>query len=231
MQLLELVSLEKNCYFCYPHQLSGGMLQRAALAVALACQPKLLIADEPTTALDATVQAEILRLLARLKRELGMAMLLITHDFGVAAQLADDIAVMYAGKFVEQGRAEEVLYAPGHPYTWSLLAALPGAERALAAEKAPQNPARPSAPHPSARQAISAADTAAPEEQQPESEQESPPHNADAQADHLQAPPRLYLSPTHWAAWQPGVSAPRAYVREGKVVIEEGYFEATDAHV
>ena len=232
MQLLELVSLEKSCYFCYPHQLSGGMLQRAALAVALACQPKLLIADEPTTALDATVQAEILRLLARLKRELGMATLLITHDFGVAAQLADDIAVMYAGKFVEQGRAAEVLYAPGHPYTWSLLAALPGAEPAQKAEEAPRNPARPSTSHPSARQAISAAGAAAPEEpEQPENEQESPPHNADAQADHVQAPPRLYLSPTHWATWQPGVSAPRAYVREGKVVIEEGYFEATDAHV
>lgn len=228
MRLLELVSLEKSCYSCYPHQLSGGMLQRAALAVALACQPKLLIADEPTTALDATVQAEILRLLARLKRELGMAMLLITHDFGVAAQLADDIAVMYAGKFVEQGRAEEVLYAPGHPYTWSLLAALPGAEPAQKAEEA----ARPSASHPSARQAISAADTAAPEEQQPENEQESSPGDAYAsQNAYLQAPPRLYLSPTHWAAWQPGVSAPRAYVREGKVVIEEGYFEATDAHV
>lgn len=129
MRLIELVRLEPSCYFAYPHQLSGGMLQRAALAVALACQPKLLIADEPTTALDATVQAEILQLLARLKRELGMAMLLITHDFGVAAQLADAIAVMRAGRFVEQGRAEEVLYAPAHPYTWSLLAALPGAEQ------------------------------------------------------------------------------------------------------
>ena len=129
LRLLELVRLEEACYFAYPHQLSGGMLQRAALCVALACQPKLLIADEPTTALDATVQAEILQLLARLKRELGMAMLLITHDFGVAAQLADTIAVMRAGKFVEQGRAEEVLYTPAHPYTWSLLAALPGAEK------------------------------------------------------------------------------------------------------
>ncbi len=127
LRLLELVRLEERCYFAYPHQLSGGMLQRAALCVALACRPKLLIADEPTTALDATVQAEILQLLARLKRELGMAMLLITHDFGVAAQLADTIAVMRAGKFVEQGRAEEVLYTPAHPYTWSLLAALPGA--------------------------------------------------------------------------------------------------------
>ena len=117
----ELVRLEEACYFAYPHQLSGGMLQRAALCVALACQPKLLIADEPTTALDATVQAEILQLLARLKWELGMAMLLITHDFGVAAQLADTIAVMRAGKFVEQGRAEEVLYTPAHPYTLSLI--------------------------------------------------------------------------------------------------------------
>lgn len=261
MRLLELVSLEKSCYFCYPHQLSGGMLQRAALAVALACQPKLLIADEPTTALDATVQAEILRLLARLKRELGMAMLLITHDFGVAAQLADDIAVMYAGKFVEQGRAEEVLYAPRHPYTWSLLAALPGAERAIAAKKAPQSIAAALAAEPALpnfelpeiacpaqqwsflrdmpagalpKQAHGFAPEHRPEKQPGDA---YAPHNAYALAiDYLQAPPRFYLSPTHWAAtWLLHPSAPQiappVYVREGKVVIEEGYFEATDAHV
>lgn len=158
MRLLELVRLERACYFAYPHQLSGGMLQRAALAVALACQPKLLIADEPTTALDATVQAEILQLLARLKRELGMAMLLITHDFGVAAQLADTIAVMRAGKFVEQGRAEEVLYAPAHPYTWSLLAALPGAGQAP--QKVQTEHGQSESPHSQAKFRQSAADPA-----------------------------------------------------------------------
>ena len=103
------------------------MLQRAALAAALACGPELLILDEPTTALDATVQAEVLALLSELKKSRDMAMLLITHDFGVAARLADQLAVMYAGKLVESGSAREVLYDPRHPYTWALLACLPGA--------------------------------------------------------------------------------------------------------
>jgi len=106
----------------YPHNLSGGMRQRAMIAMALACDPKLLIADEPTTAVDVTVQAQILSLLRDLQARLGMAMLLITHDLGVVAEVAERVIVMYAGRKVEEGPAEEVFRAPAHPYTEGLLA-------------------------------------------------------------------------------------------------------------
>jgi peptide/nickel transport system ATP-binding protein len=105
----------------FPHQLSGGMKQRAMIAMALACDPALLIADEPTTALDVTVQAQILDLLARLRRDRGMAMLLITHDLGVVAETCDDVAVMYAGRIVESGPVADVFARPRHPYTAGLL--------------------------------------------------------------------------------------------------------------
>ena len=109
----------------YPHELSGGMKQRAMIAMALSAQPKLLIADEPTTALDVTIQAQILDLLRELGRDLGMAVLLITHDLGVVNELADRVAVMYAGRIVEQGTREDVLATPQHPYTVGLLESLP----------------------------------------------------------------------------------------------------------
>ena len=113
----------------YPHQLSGGLRQRAMIAMALAAGPRVLIADEPTTALDATVQKQILELLARLQRELGLAMIFITHDLGVVAQVAGRVAVMYAGRIIEEGPTHEILHQPGHPYTAGLLRAAPRLKR------------------------------------------------------------------------------------------------------
>jgi peptide/nickel transport system ATP-binding protein len=109
----------------YPHEFSGGMRQRAMIAMALCNKPKLLIADEPTTALDVTVQAQILALLERLRGELGMAIVIVTHDMGVVAEMADEIAVMYAGRIVETASTEALLSSPEHPYTWGLLRSIP----------------------------------------------------------------------------------------------------------
>jgi len=111
----------------YPHQLSGGMRQRVMIAIALACRPPLVIADEPTTALDVTIQAQVLELLRELKARYNLALLLITHDFGVIAEMADRVAVMYQGRLVEHGSVREVLRRPSHNYTRNLLAAVPGA--------------------------------------------------------------------------------------------------------
>jgi oligopeptide/dipeptide ABC transporter ATP-binding protein len=127
IELLEMVGIPSPAtrVDVYPHQMSGGMCQRAMIALALACRPKLLIADEPTTALDVTVQAQIISLLRRLQRELGMAVIIITHDLGLVSNFAETIAVMYAGRIVELAPAAALFAAPRHPYTERLLASIP----------------------------------------------------------------------------------------------------------
>ncbi len=114
----------------YPHEFSGGMRQRVMIAMALACEPDILIADEPTTALDVTIQAQILELMAKLQKELGMAIIMITHDLGVVAQLCDEVIVMYAGSICEQGTADEIFYNPHHEYTKGLMRSIPTADTA-----------------------------------------------------------------------------------------------------
>jgi len=127
LELLEMVGItdaEKRMKN-YPHQLSGGMRQRVVIAIALACNPDLLICDEPTTALDVTIQAKILELIKDLQQRLGISVIYITHDLGVVAKVADYVNVMYAGKIVERGTIDEIFYDPRHPYTWGLLSAMP----------------------------------------------------------------------------------------------------------
>ena len=126
-ELLELVEIPdpEERLDCYPHQLSGGMRQRVMIAIALACGPKLLIADEPTTALDVTIQAQLLDLLGRIREQSGMSVILVTHDLGVVASFAQRVQVMYAGQFVERGTVEDIFKRPRHPYTWALLSSLP----------------------------------------------------------------------------------------------------------
>ncbi|GGL94743.1 MULTISPECIES: ABC transporter ATP-binding protein [Micromonospora] len=130
----------------YPHQFSGGMRQRVMIALAIALEPAVLIADEPTTALDVTVQAQVMELIAEIQRDSGMALLLITHDLGVVAEVADDVAVMYAGRIVERGTVEQIFDGPAHPYTEGLLASMPRVDRTdeqlYAIPGAPPNPAR-----------------------------------------------------------------------------------------
>jgi peptide/nickel transport system ATP-binding protein len=144
IELLELVGMREPARRVdqYPHELSGGMRQRAMIAMALANEPKLLIADEPTTALDVTVQAQIIALLQRLQRELSMAIVIVTHDLGVVAELAQEIAVMYAGRIVESAPAPRLFAAPEHPYTWGLLQSLPtlAGPRARRLEPIPGSP-------------------------------------------------------------------------------------------
>ena len=132
IELLEMVGIanSEGVYKMFPHELSGGMRQRVMIAMALACSPKLIIADEPTTALDVTIQAQILDLLRNLKDQINSSIMFITHDLGVIAEMADYVVVMYAGRIVEQGTAEEIFYDPRHPYTWGLLSAMPDLDTA-----------------------------------------------------------------------------------------------------
>ena len=131
----------------YPHQLSGGMLQRAMIAMALSCRPQILFADEPTTALDVTIQAQILHLIKDVQTEFGMGLVMVTHDLGVVAETADRVLVMYGGKAMEQGPVQEIFDAPAHPYTRALLASIPGRisgrQRLIEIQGASPNPANP----------------------------------------------------------------------------------------
>ena len=127
LQILEKVGIPypEMRYNQYPHEFSGGMRQRVVIAIAVACRPQILICDEPTTALDVTIQAQILELIRNLQAEYHMSVIYITHDLGVVANVADRVAVMYAGQIVEVGKVDEIFYDPRHPYTWALLSALP----------------------------------------------------------------------------------------------------------
>ncbi|MGM9640333.1 MAG: ABC transporter ATP-binding protein [Faecousia sp.] len=138
IELMELVGIQQphERYKLYPYNFSGGMRQRSVMAIALASNPKILLADEPTTALDVTIQAQILDLLKEIQEKLGTATILVSHDLGVVARAADRVAIMYAGKIVEIGTAEEVYYDPRHPYTWGLMQSLPALNKGAAELKA-----------------------------------------------------------------------------------------------
>ena len=125
MKYLELVGLAPEIVYRYPHELSGGMKQRVVIATALLLDPEIVIADEPTTALDVVVQAQIINLMKKLKKELGLSMIFITHDLSILAEVSDRVAIMYAGKIVEIGDSEKIYYEPAHPYTQKLLGAIP----------------------------------------------------------------------------------------------------------
>ena len=183
----------------YPHQLSGGMSQRVMIAMALACEPDILIADEPTTALDVTIQAQILELINRLKAQRNLSIIFITHDLGVVANMADRIAVMYAGKIVEYGTAEEVFYSPAHPYTWALLSSMPDLETKEKLEAIPGTP--PNMIYPPKGDAFADRNRYA------------------MKIDFEQQPPAFPITETHWAAtWLLHPDAP--HVDPPKVVTE-----------
>lgn len=193
IEMLQLVGIEDAAqrYRLQPHYFSGGMRQRCVLAIALALKPKLLFADEPTTALDVTVQSKILNLLLDLKEELGLSIIFITHDLSVAAKIADRVAVMYAGKIVEIGKAEEVFYNPQHPYTWGLLSSLPSlAKRGEQLKCITGMP--PSLLHPPAGDAFARRNPYAME------------------IDYKEMPPMFEITPTHYAAtWLLDERAPK----------------------
>ena len=177
-------------YYQYPFEFSGGMRQRIVIAIALAADPDILICDEPTTALDVTIQAQILELINNLKRERNLSVVFITHDLGVVANMADDIAVMYAGKIVEYGTADDVFYDPRHPYTWALLASMPDLDTKEKLDAIPGTP--PNMIYPPVGDAFADRNKYA------------------MQIDFEQQPPKFQVSPTHWAAtWLLHPDAPK----------------------
>ena len=209
-ELLELVGIPnaKERMKQYPHQFSGGQRQRIVIAIALACNPDVLIADEPTTALDVTIQAQILELLKELQQQFQMAIIFITHDLGVVANVADRVAVMYAGKVVEVGTADEVFYNPQHPYTWGLLRSMPTLHTGDTLYAIPGSP--PDLLDPPVGDAFALRSDVA------------------LEIDRVKEPPMFEVSPTHFAAtWlldprAPKVPVPEEIVRRRNLFFAEG---------
>ena len=209
-ELLELVGIPnaKERMKQYPHQFSGGQRQRIVIAIALACNPDVLIADEPTTALDVTIQAQILELLKELQQKFQMAIIFITHDLGVVANVADRVAVMYAGKVVEVGTVDEVFYNPQHPYTWGLLRSMPTLHTGDTLYAIPGSP--PDLLDPPVGDAFALRSDVA------------------LEIDRVKEPPMFEVSPTHFAAtWlldprAPKVPAPEEIVRRRNIFFGEG---------
>ena len=209
-ELLELVGIPnaKERMKQYPHQFSGGQRQRIVIAIALACNPDVLIADEPTTALDVTIQAQILELLKELQQQFQMAIIFITHDLGVVANVADRVAVMYAGKVVEVGTADEVFYNPQHPYTWGLLRSMPTLHTGDTLYAIPGSP--PDLLDPLVGDAFALRSDVA------------------LEIDRVKEPPMFEVSPTHFAAtWlldprAPKVPVPEEIVRRRNIFFAEG---------
>ncbi|HIT31795.1 MAG TPA: ATP-binding cassette domain-containing protein [Candidatus Enterenecus stercoripullorum] len=192
IQLMEEVGIPEPRvrYYQYPFEFSGGMRQRIVIAIALAANPDILICDEPTTALDVTIQAQILELINRLKEERNLSVIFITHDLGVVANMADDIAVMYAGKIVEYGTADDVFYDPRHPYTWALLSSMPDLDTKEKLDAIPGTP--PNMIYP------------------PEGDAFADRNKYAMKIDFVQQPPQFQVSPTHWAAtWLLHPDAPK----------------------
>ena len=209
-ELLELVGIPnaKGRMKQYPHQFSGGQRQRIVIAIALACNPDVLIADEPTTALDVTIQAQILELLKELQQQFQMAIIFITHDLGVVANVADRVAVMYAGKVVEVGTVDEVFYNPQHPYTWGLLRSMPTLHTGDTLYAIPGSP--PDLLDPPVGDAFALRSDVA------------------LEIDRVKEPPMFEVSPTHFAAtWlldprAPKVPVPEEIVRRRNLFFAEG---------
>ena len=209
-ELLELVGIPnaKGRMKQYPHQFSGGQRQRIVIAIALACNPDVLIADEPTTALDVTIQAQILELLKELQQQFQMAIIFITHDLGVVANVADRVAVMYAGKVVEVGTVDEVFYNPQHPYTWGLLRSMPTLHTGDTLYAIPGSP--PDLLDPPVGDAFALRSDVA------------------LEIDRVKEPPMFEVSPTHFAAtWlldprAPKVPVPEEIVRRRNLFFTEG---------